>query len=150
MSLYVYRDHRCVGSCMMLALHAAGTRHVITVASCMTPCLCMSRDTARLLLKVLTVRATQKVLMQLQELDLHVAGWLSDFCSSHPPAKGDEVRRGTSFCLGHVVVCQLFNDATVLELMDAFLFFAQFLLELMKMGCESFCAMQCDHSALQT
>ncbi len=137
---------------MMLALHA---RHVITVASCMTLCLCMSRDTARLLLKVLTVRATQKVLMQLQELDLHVAGWLSGFCSSHPPAKGDEVRRCTSSVLV-VLLCvwdppsELFNDATVLEMMDAFLFFAQFLLELMKMGCESFCAMQCDHSALQT
>lgn len=48
------------------------------------------RDTARLLLRVLTVRATQKLLAQLQELDLVVASWLSEFCSTHPPGAGDE------------------------------------------------------------
>lgn len=55
--------------------------------------MCANRDTARLLLRVLTLRATQKLLAQLQELDLVVASWLSEFCSTHPPGAGDEVQR---------------------------------------------------------
>jgi len=42
------------------------------------------------MMRILTARATQRLLMQLQELDLHVANWLSEFCSRHPPTGGDK------------------------------------------------------------
>eukprot|EP00884_Botryococcus_braunii_P022409 jgi/Botrbrau1/8852/Bobra.50_2s0011.1 len=47
-------------------------------------------DTSKIVLRVLTSRATQKVLCYLQETDLYVAHWLSDFVSKNPPLEGDK------------------------------------------------------------
>jgi hypothetical protein len=43
-------------------------------------------------LRVLTSRATQKVLLYLGETDLYMAQWLSDFVARNPPLEGDKVR----------------------------------------------------------
>lgn len=51
----------------------------------------LCRDTSKIVLRVLTSRATQKVLCYLQETDLFVAHWLSDFVSRNPPIDGDKV-----------------------------------------------------------
>ena len=48
-------------------------------------------DTARIVARVLTSRAVQRILIQLQETDLFVAQWLADYCNSHPPMTGDKV-----------------------------------------------------------
>ncbi|KAL4443759.1 hypothetical protein ABPG75_011496 [Micractinium tetrahymenae] len=45
------------------------------------------RETAALVLKVLTAKATQRLLLQLQELDGFKAQWLTNYCSEHPPSE---------------------------------------------------------------
>jgi hypothetical protein len=50
------------------------------------------RDTGAVILRVLTARATQKLLMQLSELDIHVSSWLSNYVSEHKPLEGNKVR----------------------------------------------------------
>ncbi len=52
----------------------------------------MHRDTGAVILRVLTARATQKLLMQLSELDIHVSSWLSNYVSEHKPLEGNKVR----------------------------------------------------------
>lgn len=42
-----------------------------------------------MLLRVLTARAVKKLLMQLQELDLHKAQWLNHYCADNPPTEGN-------------------------------------------------------------
>lgn len=44
------------------------------------------RETAAVVLKVLTAKATQRLLFQLQELDIFKAQWLSNYCSENPPS----------------------------------------------------------------
>lgn len=52
----------------------------------------LRRDTAAVVLRVLTARAVQRVLMQLQELDAIIAGWLHNFVADNPPsAEGSQV-----------------------------------------------------------
>lgn len=48
------------------------------------------RDTSRLVARVLTARAAQKILLQLQETDLYVHRWFGEFCTENPPNQGDE------------------------------------------------------------
>lgn len=48
-------------------------------------------DTAKIVARVLTSRAVQRILTQLQETDLFVAHWLAEYCNSHPPMTGDKV-----------------------------------------------------------
>jgi len=55
------------------------------------PMSCVCRDTAAVVIRVITARATQKLLMQLSELDIHVAGWLSNYVSEHKPLEGNTV-----------------------------------------------------------
>ena len=63
-----------------------------------TRCRCQSRDTvlvvcrdtAAVVIRVITARATQKLLMQLGELDVHVASWLSNYVSEHKPLGGQQ------------------------------------------------------------
>ena len=55
----------------------------------------MRSDTAKIVARVLTSRAVQRLLIQLQETDLFVAHWLAEYCSSHPPMTGDKVQHGT-------------------------------------------------------
>ena len=53
--------------------------------------LSLCSDTAKVVARVLTSRAVQRVLMHLSETDLHVAHWFSDYCSTNPPMTGDKV-----------------------------------------------------------
>ena len=48
-------------------------------------------DTAKIVARVLTSRAVQRILIQLQETDLFVAAWLAEYCNTHPPMTGDKV-----------------------------------------------------------
>ncbi|PSC71552.1 NAD+ synthase (glutamine-hydrolysing) [Micractinium conductrix] len=43
-------------------------------------------ETLALVLKVMTAKATQRLLLQLQELDLFKAQWLTNYCSENPPS----------------------------------------------------------------
>lgn len=52
---------------------------------------CSCSDTAKIVARVLTSRAVQRILIQLQETDLFVAHWLADYCNAHPPMTGDKV-----------------------------------------------------------
>ncbi|CAL8461906.1 g1437 [Coccomyxa elongata] len=52
--------------------------------------LIFASDTAKIVARVLTSRAVQKVLLQLQETDLFVAHWFSEYCSANPPMTGDK------------------------------------------------------------
>ncbi len=54
-------------------------------------------DTAKIVARVLTSRAVQKVLLQLQETDLFVAHWFSEYCSANPPMTGDKVSAAPIF-----------------------------------------------------
>jgi hypothetical protein len=47
-------------------------------------------------IRCLTARAVQKVLLSLQEVDGWAARWLNTFCATHPPLDGDKVRPGWS------------------------------------------------------
>ena len=51
------------------------------------------------MLRVLTAKATQRVLYQLQELDLYKAQWFNNYVAANSPSQGDKVRRegSTSF-----------------------------------------------------
>lgn len=55
------------------------------------------------MLRVLTARATQKLLLQLQELDLFVAQWLNNYCSEHKPMEGNTFISGLMGTPGSVV-----------------------------------------------
>ena len=55
------------------------------------PTCCGRRDTAAVVMRVITARATQKLLMQLSELDIHVASWLSNYVSENKPLEGNKV-----------------------------------------------------------
>lgn len=48
------------------------------------------QDTCRLVTRVLTARATQRVLMQLSETNLYASQWLESFASEHRPIDGDD------------------------------------------------------------
>lgn len=48
------------------------------------------RDTAAVVLRVLTARATQRLLQQLAELDIHLCTWLSAYVSEHRPLDGNK------------------------------------------------------------
>ena len=65
----------------------------LTASSIIWRCaiLCRGSDTAKIVARVLTSRAVQKVLLQLQETDLFVAHWFSEYCSQNPPMTGDKV-----------------------------------------------------------
>lgn len=52
------------------------------------------RDTADTLLRVLTAKATQRLLLQLQELDLHKAQWFNNYCSENAPSGGNKFLMG--------------------------------------------------------
>ena len=41
-------------------------------------------DTARIVARVLTARAVQKLLLQLNETDIYQARWLTDYCNGRP------------------------------------------------------------------
>lgn len=47
-----------------------------------------------MVLRVLTARATQQVLMELQEVDIFVCQWLNNFAADNPPTTGNKVRGG--------------------------------------------------------
>ncbi|KAK9834304.1 hypothetical protein WJX81_005155 [Elliptochloris bilobata] len=49
-----------------------------------------NRDTSRVVARVLTARAAQKILLQLQETDLYVHRWFGEFCMENPPNQGDD------------------------------------------------------------
>ena len=49
-------------------------------------------DLARLVVRVLTAKAAQRLQAQLQELDLHKAHWFNNYMSAHSPSGGNEVR----------------------------------------------------------
>ena len=49
-------------------------------------------DTSRVVLRVLTARSVQKVLMQLGDTDLFVQNWFQNFAADNPPLEGK--RRG--------------------------------------------------------
>jgi hypothetical protein len=51
----------------------------------------LHRETAAVILKVLTARSVKKLLWQLQELDLIVAQWFNNYCSENPPTGGNDV-----------------------------------------------------------
>ena len=53
-----------------------------------------SRDTARVLLRVLTARSVKLLLLQLHELDLFQAQWLNNYASENPPTEGDKFIQG--------------------------------------------------------
>lgn len=48
-------------------------------------------DTAKIVARVLTARAVQKLLLQLNETDIYQARWLTDYASANPPMGGDKV-----------------------------------------------------------
>ncbi|GAB4817311.1 hypothetical protein N2152v2_004357 [Parachlorella kessleri] len=48
------------------------------------------QDTASVVLRLLTVRATQRVLNQLMEFDLLVAQWLNNYVAENPPSEGNK------------------------------------------------------------
>ena len=48
-------------------------------------------DTAKIVARVLTARAVQKLLLALNETDIYSARWLTDYCSANPPMQGDKV-----------------------------------------------------------
>lgn len=52
------------------------------------------QETAALVLKVLTAKATQRLLLQLQELDVFKAQWLTNYCSEHPPSGSNKFLLG--------------------------------------------------------
>lgn len=45
----------------------------------------------QLMNRLLTARSVQRLIMQLQETDVRVSSWLSDFCSKNSPMEGDKV-----------------------------------------------------------
>ena len=48
------------------------------------------RETATVLLRVLTARSVKKLISQLQELDMFVAQWLNNYAADHPPTTGND------------------------------------------------------------
>lgn len=71
-------------------LFSAGGATLVHQRTCLLAA-CGCRETAAVVLRVLTARATQQVLIQQQELDLFVAQWLNNWCSSNPPMEGSAV-----------------------------------------------------------
>lgn len=47
------------------------------------------KETSRIVLRVLTARSVQTLLIQLQELDICVASWMNNFCSENPPLEAE-------------------------------------------------------------
>jgi hypothetical protein len=66
--------------------------------------LCLCRETAKVLLRVLTARAVKKMLYQLQELDIVVAQWLNNYAADNPPTSGNEFIENLFNVRGTVVV----------------------------------------------
>jgi hypothetical protein len=54
-------------------------------------------DTAQVVIRCLTARAVQRVLLQLESVDTFTARWLNTYCGAHPPLEGDKV--GGIVCL---------------------------------------------------
>jgi len=48
-----------------------------------------SRDCANTVVRVLTAKAVQKVLMQMGPVDGFTAKWLNSYCADHPPLEGN-------------------------------------------------------------
>lgn len=48
------------------------------------------KETANVLLRVLTARSVKKLLYQLQELDVIVAQWLHNYAAENPPTTGND------------------------------------------------------------
>ena len=48
------------------------------------------RETAGVLLRVITARAVKLLLTQLQELDMLQAQWFNNYCAENPPTEGDK------------------------------------------------------------
>lgn len=48
------------------------------------------RETAKVLLRVITARSVKLLLVQLQELDLFQAQWFNNYAAEHPPTEGDK------------------------------------------------------------
>jgi len=63
-----------------------------------------NRETATVLLRVLTARAVKKLLYQLQELDIIQAQWLNNYAAEHPPTTGNEFIEELFNVRGTVVV----------------------------------------------
>ncbi|KAI8470125.1 MAG: hypothetical protein J3K34DRAFT_459013 [Monoraphidium minutum] len=51
-------------------------------------------DTTQVVIRCLTARAVQRVLLSLQEVDGWAAKWLNGYCANHPPLGGDEFIAG--------------------------------------------------------
>lgn len=62
------------------------------------------KETAKVLLRVLTARAVKKMLYQLQELDIVVAQWLNNYAADNPPTSGNEFIENLFNVRGTVVV----------------------------------------------
>ncbi len=84
-AFHAYARTASSGSKALHRRNAAFRGHPMQVSS-------VRRDTAAVVIRVITARATQKLLMQLSELDIHVAGWLSNYVSEHKPLEGNQVR----------------------------------------------------------
>lgn len=48
------------------------------------------KDTTQVVIRCLTARAVQRVLLSLQEVDGWSAKWLNTWCATHPPLDGDK------------------------------------------------------------
>jgi hypothetical protein len=62
------------------------------------------RDTAKVLLKVLTARSVQRLLYQLQELDMITAQWMNNYAADHSPMTGNQFIEELFNAKGTIVV----------------------------------------------
>ncbi|KAI8106453.1 hypothetical protein M9435_000997 [Picochlorum sp. BPE23] len=67
------------------------------------------KDTAKVLLRVLTARSVKRLLYQLQELDMVTAQWLNNYAADNPPTTGNEFIEDLFNVQGTVIVDRATN-----------------------------------------